>query len=94
MWTYALSTEEDLDAGRASCLLKVSHWQELALSVPLSCSQMEGYPRGLGQLWGGSQSDHTGGRDEDIERGGLPGCKGPMCRMELRFLSKAIEEEK
>lgn len=55
---------------------------------------MEEYPRGPGQLWGGSQSDRRGGRDEDIEQGGLPSCKGPMCKMELRFLSKAIEEEK
>lgn len=94
MWTYTLSTEEDSDAGRASCLLKVSHWQELALPVPLSCSQMEEYPRGRGQLWGGSQSGHRGGKDEDTEQGGLPGCKGPICRTELGFLSKAVEEEK
>lgn len=88
MWTSALSTEEDSDTDRASFLLKVSHWQELDLPVPLPCPQMEEYPRGPGQLWGGSQSGQEEGEMRTWKRAV---CQVVMAQFAGRSLASSAK---
>ena len=69
---------------------KLHNWQELVLSGMLPCSQMEECPRGPVQLWDDSQKDRPGGRDEDIEQGGLPRCKGRAAGWSLDSTEKLL----
>lgn len=45
------------------------------------------------QRWDGSQKDRRGGRDEDMEQGGLPRCKGRAAGRSLHSTAELLRRK-